>query len=160
MENQLLDEGILDQPTEQETLEYASGGKRFGNFLIDIILAYLFVIVGIVIIALLVPSSALLVADGGFISYLIIYSGIFLYFFMSEFFMKGRTIGKLITGTRAITVEGEYLSAGTAAARSLARFVPFEAFSFLGQHSSGWHDRWTSTMVVNESDFRERQKTF
>ncbi|CAN0592803.1 unnamed protein product, partial [Laminaria digitata] len=32
--------------------------------------------------------------------------------------------------------------------RTAARFVPFEAFSFLGGDATGWHDRWSNTRVV------------
>lgn len=85
--------------------------------------------------------------------YLVSYSGMFIYYFFTELLLKGRTIGKFITGTRAITTDFNVLSAGDAAKRTLSRFVPFEAFSFLGNYDNGWHDRWTDTMVVKNKDF-------
>jgi len=33
--------------------------------------------------------------------------------------------------------------------RSLCRFIPLEAFSFLFNDGSGWHDTISSTKVIN-----------
>ena len=60
----------------------------------------------------------------------------------------GRTIGKLLTGTRAVTATGERLGFGKALGRTLCRFIPFEAFSFLGMQARGWHDSIPNTYVV------------
>jgi uncharacterized RDD family membrane protein YckC len=61
----------------------------------------------------------------------------------------GRTVGKLVTGTRVVDVTGRKPSLEIAFKRSIARVVPFEAFSFLGAEARGWHDRWTETYVIN-----------
>jgi uncharacterized RDD family membrane protein YckC len=68
------------------------------------------------------------------------------YLFMESVF--GRTVGKLITGTKVIDLEGKRPSFLTLLGRSLARIVPFEPFSFLG-NDRGWHDRWSDTRVVD-----------
>lgn len=59
----------------------------------------------------------------------------------------GRTPGKLITGTRVVTLDGAKPGFGQIIGRSFARLVPFEPFSFLGSRG-GWHDRWSGTRVV------------
>jgi uncharacterized RDD family membrane protein YckC len=61
---------------------------------------------------------------------------------------KGKTLGKLITGTRALKMDGGNLTWKVAFMRSLCRIVPFEAFSAFG--GNPWHDRWTDTIVVKE----------
>ena len=62
----------------------------------------------------------------------------------------GRTLGKLVTGTRVVNAEGGDIGWFQALKRSLFRLVPFEAFSFLSEsRPRGWHDRWSGTRVVS-----------
>jgi len=58
---------------------------------------------------------------------------------------KGRTLGKVISGTRAIRNDGGELTLKDALLRSLSRLVPFEVFSGFG---TPWHDSWTNTQVI------------
>ena len=44
--------------------------------------------------------------------------------------------------------------------RSLARIIPFEPFSFLGNSPRGWHDTLTKTYVVDTKIFDEQKKAF
>ena len=60
----------------------------------------------------------------------------------------GRTIGKFITGTKAVTAVGGRLGMGAVLGRTACRFIPFEAFSFLGSGARGWHDSMTNTYVI------------
>lgn len=60
----------------------------------------------------------------------------------------GVTIGKLITRTKVVTEDGSKPGFGMALGRSLCRMIPFEAFSFLGRESRGWHDSITKSYVV------------
>jgi uncharacterized RDD family membrane protein YckC len=58
-----------------------------------------------------------------------------------------RTPAKWITRTRVIGPDGTRPTFLQILGRSLARFVPFEPFSFFG-NNRGWHDRWSNTRVV------------
>lgn len=66
----------------------------------------------------------------------------------------GRTPGKWITGTCVVNLDGSRPGFGKVLQRTLSRLVPFEAFSFLGSGDSGWHDKWSDTVVV---DLRNEQ---
>ncbi len=68
-----------------------------------------------------------------------------LFYTFIEGFSKGRTLGKLITGTRAVKLDYSAITIKDAFTRSLCRVVPFEIFSGFG---TPWHDRWTDTQVV------------
>jgi uncharacterized RDD family membrane protein YckC len=68
-----------------------------------------------------------------------------LYYTLCETLMNGYTLGKFITGTKAIRLDGRPLTFKDAFLRSLTRVVPFEAFSGFGVP---WHDSWTSTQVI------------
>lgn len=70
--------------------------------------------------------------------------------------IAGISIGKLITGTKVVTLNGEKIGFGQALARSFCRFIPFEALS--GLLGDGfWHDTFTETIVVDRKAF-EREK--
>ena len=79
-------------------------------------------------------------------TYLIAILNYLFYYTLCEKLFRGYTLGKLITGTRAVKENGQELSFTDAILRSLSRMVPFEAFSAFGGHP--WHDRWTKTMVI------------
>jgi uncharacterized RDD family membrane protein YckC len=76
---------------------------------------------------------------------------IFLTYFVPQEAFFGRTLGKLVTGTKVVNEDGSKLTFGKAVARTLCRFIPFEAFSFLGGHDrpKGWHDTIPKTKVIS-----------
>ena len=119
----------------------ANSGKRFLNRLIDIVVFVVFV----GLMAWLAPGfAAILVVPFGFsIAYA-------LYIAFMEMALRGKTIGKFITGTRAVQVDGAPINAGNAFGRAFSQVVPFEAFSAFGSPCNPWHDRWTHTCVVDE----------
>jgi uncharacterized RDD family membrane protein YckC len=63
--------------------------------------------------------------------------------------LTGRTVGKLLTGTKVVGEDGKPPELGLVVVRTLIRFVPFDALSFLGGNRAGWHDRWSGTRVVS-----------
>ena len=66
--------------------------------------------------------------------------------------LNGKTLGKFITKTRAVKLDGTKMDFNTVLKRSFSRIVPFEPFSFLGDDPpTGWHDRWSDTKVVDET---------
>jgi uncharacterized RDD family membrane protein YckC len=72
------------------------------------------------------------------------------FMFLIEAIFKGKSLGKLITGTRAVKEDGTLLTTKDALLRGLSRMVPFEAFSALGSPSYPWHDKWSKTFVIDE----------
>lgn len=130
----------------------ATQGQRFANYVID----YIFVIgFGALIGAALglflgyfAPEHLDFLGVGnrlfdyvyGFIIGTIYYS------FFEGF--TGRSIGKYFTRTMVVTKEGEQADFGTIFVRSMCRYIPFDAFSYLGSDASGWHDRFSNTRVV------------
>jgi uncharacterized RDD family membrane protein YckC len=85
-------------------------------------------------------------ADIFFIFFLAFTLSDLLYYTFCEKVFKGYTLGKLITGSRAISADGSELTFKQAILRSLSRMVPFEPFSALG--ANPWHDSWTKTVVI------------
>lgn len=60
----------------------------------------------------------------------------------------GRTLGKLVTGTRVVDESGRPPTFKQVVIRSLCRLIPFEAFTFLDSPPRGLHDRLAKTYVV------------
>lgn len=122
----------------------ATTGNRFVNYLIDIILFYIIVIIigvmgGVSGVGLEDESNAAMI-------YLVTILVFFAYYVLLEGF-TGKTVGKMITKTKVIKENGEKITFGDAALRTLCRFVPFEFISaFTGDRM--WHDKWSKTMVI------------
>ncbi len=132
----------------------ASGGKRFANYLIDLIGFYFLAFITGMVIAMVSPQTidSIDEENTGFnLAQNMVFILIFiLYMFGIEAIFKGKTLGKFMTGTRAVNEDGSNITAKTALLRGLSRIVPFEAFSALGNPSYPWHDQWTKTYVIDE----------
>ena len=63
---------------------------------------------------------------------------------------KGKTIGKFLTKTRAVNVDGSPISIKTAFARGFIRAIPINLLSALTPACNPWHDKWTNTTVIME----------
>jgi uncharacterized RDD family membrane protein YckC len=149
-------EPTTDQPDLllfEEILIPASTGKRFLNYIIDLLLFWVLIIIVGIGIALVSPSVIESIDDSpGFnlmdrILTLLLYGT---YMGIVEGLFKGKSLGKLITKTRAVHLDGRKIGWDKAFARSFSRAVPFCVFSAFGTPCNPWQDRWTSTMVIDE----------
>jgi uncharacterized RDD family membrane protein YckC len=140
---------------QYKPLNYASTGQRFSNFIIDFIVNYIVAVIFLAVLIVIDTQSPFgfteLVLDESFSGklkmYLLGYALSFLWFFMLEGATKGRTLGKLLTRTKAVKADGSPISWKDAAIRSISRLIPFEPFSaFSG--SGLWHDRLSKTEVI------------
>jgi uncharacterized RDD family membrane protein YckC len=148
------EQSTLDSFDIEESFVRASTGKRLANYLIDLLVFYaLFFALGVVI-AIISPSTLENIPDDDLSFTLIdrLLSLVFYAIYMSlvEAILKGKSVGKYITGTRAINLDGTRISTSTAFARGFSRAVPFCVFSAFGNPCNPWQDSWTDTMVVDE----------
>jgi uncharacterized RDD family membrane protein YckC len=131
----------------------AGTGKRFANYIIDIIVYYIILFFLAMAVAMIDPTllSWMEATDAGtnLLSSLISLLLYGIIMGITEALTRGRSLGKLITGTRAVNADGSPVSMQTAFWRGLCRAVPFEAFSALGAPSYPWHDKWTNTYVID-----------
>lgn len=77
--------------------------------------------------------------------YLIMMASTFFYYILMEG-ISGQTLGKMITRTVVVNRYGEKPLWGEILVRTLCRFIPFDALSFI-PHGIGWHDRISQTYV-------------
>ncbi len=144
------------QPIEVNLVP-ASTGIRFANYIIDFISFYILIFFWGIILAVVSPSTVESLdyesSDVGAklldrLVTLIIFG---LYIGFMEAIFNGKTLGKFITGTRAVNdYEGTNISVLTAFKRGFCRMVPFEPFSAFSGYP--WHDKWTDTVVINEKE--------
>lgn len=149
-----MDTILDDTLTEHTSFPLASRSKRLANYIIDYIMALVLMMLFFTAIAVVSASGAeMLVNEDITILPNLIGIGIFvIYYFLCENLLRGKTIGKYITKTRAVRQDGTTMTAGDVIKRSASRLVPFEPFSFLGgDEARGWHDSWSDTIVVDES---------
>lgn len=144
---------------------YATKGQRFANFIIDYICQILLMFAlafAIGIIALIIGDDTIITRIEGMnrieeygigIVVLLLYYNIFEIFF-------ARTIGKFITNTVVVDIDGEKPSSQEILIRSLCRLIPFDAFSFLGAPDKGWHDSISKTYVVKKELLENKKKQF
>ena len=137
-------------------LVQASGGKRFANYIIDLVVFYALLFITGIVIGLLNPSAldSINEESGDFnLAQSLLFVLIFiLYLSGMEAIFKGKSLGKLITGTRAVNEDGSNLFVKTAFLRGLCRAIPFEAFSALGTPSYPWHDKLSKSYVIDEKE--------
>lgn len=135
----------------------ATQGQRFLNFLIDnILIRYGLAWLGGYVIGYILLYTAPAFLEKIYLDessfdvllffVLVSYINYLIYYTFCEKLFKGYTLGKLITGTRAVREDGNELTFKDALLRSLSRIVPFEVFSGLGLKP--WHDSWTKTRVI------------
>ncbi|HZV68692.1 MAG TPA: RDD family protein [Saprospiraceae bacterium] len=139
----------------EEHYERADAGKRFLNYFIDVALFYvLTIIVGMVYFTIFPPSFDDVYPESpGFRLGDKLFSMLLFATYMGlvESIFNGKSLGKLITKTRAVYLDGGFISTGAAFSRGFCRAVPFCALSAFGTPCNPWHDRWTDTMVIDET---------
>ncbi|MBI3217983.1 MAG: RDD family protein [Bacteroidetes bacterium] len=150
--NEITDESYQENHV---SIKIASQGKRFANHLLDIIFYLIFTFLfGIflgVVFAILAPDLlTIFEEDNRLLNYLVTIIAGLIYYTGFEY-LTGRTLAKFITKTRVVTIKGQKPEFETIFIRSLCRFIPFDALSFLGQDGIGWHDTISKTRVIDES---------
>ena len=81
---------------------------------------------------------------------------LFLYYFLTEAYF-GRTFAKYFTKTIVVTKEGLKPGRRIILLRTLCRFIPVEAITFLGTNVRGLHDFFSDTYVVRKHEFNHKK---
>jgi uncharacterized RDD family membrane protein YckC len=143
---------LLDDLDADFSFVLATKEQRLLNLMIDTVvvcaLAFLLLMIASQVFfdwydAMVNNSSITLVSMG----YLI---ALMLYYTLMEAGTKGFTLGKLVSGSRAIGYEGKPVSWKEAFLRSLCRLIPFGFLAALYREWPVLHDKWTSTYVIKK----------
>lgn len=136
----------VDRYEERREVEPVSKGIRFGEFVVDYILFFLFSVLVGALIGLLFGDAGV-AAVTAVPDFLLGTAFMFAYYSFFEG-IWARSPGKWIFRTRVVTDEGLKPTYGKVAVRTVCRFIPFEPFSFLFG-DRGWHDKLSGTTVVS-----------
>lgn len=127
-------------------VDYANKNTRFLNLLIDNVSLWILWILHVFLFEHWIKS---ITGEGSALNNIIYFM---LFYFSYNFifeFVFGRTIGKLLTGTKVIDYNGGKPNFKTLLIRNLCRLIPFDAVSFLVANR-GWHDSISKTYVINK----------
>lgn len=135
----------------------ASSLTRLANYFLDLIILYavnyLLSILAYFLYEVTSVEFFYLYCNGNILWQLFIGNfNYFLYYFLMENNLNGRTVAKYITGTQVISTDGTKPTTQQIIYRSLSRIVPFDGLSFLGVN--GWHDSWSETRVINLKNYQ------
>lgn len=120
--------------------------KRAIHFIVDTLA---FIIMGLLLAMIIgIFFDAALPSDLGFLGYLYMFMVYFIYYtFMESKYQK--TIGKFITKTKVVTLNGSRPTSADITRRTLLRLTPFDRISFLFT-PNGFHDKLSDTRVIND----------
>ncbi len=133
----------LADDQKQIESKQVSSLTRFLHFVIDTF-AWLVVasLIGFLLNPLLIDSNQ------NILVYLILAASFFGYYvFMETSYQK--TLGKFITKTKVITIDGKKPSTADITRRTACRLIPFDRVSYF-LLSNGFHDKLSDTTVVKE----------
>ncbi len=139
-------EAPLSAP-QDGVLRRATLAQRFATYLLDMIFYYIFSFIIGFVLAFAGMAGVLKSVPGMLLGAIFL----FLYYVPQEAYF-GRTLGKWIARTKAVSEDGTPLTVKQAAMRTLCRFIPFEFVSFFGAGAEGprgWHDRFANTVVIS-----------
>lgn len=127
-----------------QTEKLATSRQRLANYLIDLIFCIILVLTCKDIL-----DNTRFAELFPLISQFLLPSAVVVAYYTIQESLFGLSIGKLITGTRAVGEDGSDLTPTKAFRRSMCRLIPFEQFSFLDKKQpKGWHDRIPDTKVI------------
>ena len=146
MATNLFEAPEVQMELEERPVEWdlAGNGRRFLNFLIDYVC--FLVMSWMVGLAIALSGSEALVAWLLSIPEALLGLALMFGYYVGFEYLMGRTPGKLITGTKVVNAIREKPRFMQVVGRTLARFIPFEPFSFLAERF--WHDSLSGTYVI------------
>jgi uncharacterized RDD family membrane protein YckC len=140
----------------------ATRGQRFLNCILDLLIVHIILAsIGTTIIIIGDVSNnyelSNWIESTTTVEKLLFWSVIlFLYYFLTETYFS-RTFAKYFTKTIVVTKDGSRPNKRTISIRTLSRFIPLEALTFLGTNVRGLHDLFSDTYVVRKHDFNHKK---
>lgn len=140
----------------------ATRGQRFFNCILDLLVVHIILAsIGTTIIIIGDVSNnyelSNWIESTTTVEKLLFWSVIlFLYYFLTETYFS-RTFAKYFTKTIVVTKDGSRPNKRTISIRTLSRFIPLEALTFLGTNVRGLHDLFSDTYVVRKYEFNHKK---
>ena len=144
----IKEKAIVEKKQKQKVDSNIVGsGVRFLNFLIDTIVWFtLAFIISFLIGFIIQPTDEGIIT---LIGYIIIFGTFIAYHILMEIRFQ-KTIGKFVTKTKVVKLNGEKPTDGDITTRTFCRLIPFDRISFLFV-KNGIHDFLSKTKVIKEN---------
>lgn len=120
--------------------------SRFLNFIIDMVVWLILAFILSFIVDLFVQTSDQVLLQ--FFVYIFIFGTFIAYYAIMEIRFQ-KTVGKFITKTKVVKLDGSRPETSDIIGRTLCRFIPFDRISFLFT-KNGIHDYLSKTRVVKD----------
>ena len=136
----------------------AGNWRRFFNHIVDLTMFYIFFVAVMMLFGIFINVTGGDVdqlaeyLDKSPLSYVLSFISATIFYTFMEYLTKGRSVGKFLTKTKVVNVDGSLTTLKSFFIRSLCRFIPFEPFSFFSSKGYGWHDDYSGTRVVKISE--------
>ncbi len=145
-----IKEKVVAEKEKKEKINsnVVSTGIRFVNFLIDFIVWLVLAFIISLIIGLFAQPT-----DQGLIQiigYALMLGTFIMYYAIMEIKFQ-KTVGKFITKTKVVKMNGEQPKNGDIITRTFCRLIPFDRISFLFV-KNGFHDILSKTTVVKDKE--------
>jgi uncharacterized RDD family membrane protein YckC len=124
-------------------------GIRFVNFIIDFIIWLILAFIISFIIGLLIPVTAESQGILTLFVYVLFFGTFIAYYAIMEIKFQ-KTVGKFVTKTKVVKMNGEKPENGEIITRTFCRLIPFDRISFLFV-KNGIHDFLSKTKVVKDT---------
>ncbi|EJL73911.1 RDD family protein [Chryseobacterium populi] len=136
----------------------AEKGIRLVNYFIDLVVFYIIYFILLTVLYIISPAFNSWISNLNPIADRLMSVTFYIfYIFLTESLMKGRSIGKLITGTKVIMIDGTTPSLPDYFIRNIIRgIILIDQLSFLGE--TGFHDSWSNTRVIKIKDYENQLK--
>jgi uncharacterized RDD family membrane protein YckC len=132
----------IEQNKQEVDTNLATTSARIINYIIDSVASFglVFLVLTLVqfILGDVLPVIFLALILGSFAAYFIILELLF-----------QKTLGKFITKTKVVKLDGEKPTQGDIVLRTVCRFIPFDQFSYLFL-KDGFHDMLSKTKVIKD----------
>ena len=159
IEKRNIDTSEFEKIKEQATVEkeqkqkvdsnVVGSGIRFVNFLIDFIVWLILAFIISFIIGLLIPVTAESQGILTLFVYVLFFGTFITYYAILEIKFQ-KTVGKFLTKTKVVKMNGEKPENGDIITRTFCRLIPFDRISFLFV-KNGIHDYLSKTKVVKDT---------
>jgi len=145
-------EAVIEKERKQKIdMDLVSSGVRFVNHLIDSIVWAILTFVMIFIIGFFFqPTDEVVIT---LITFTIIFGTFIGYYAIMEIMFQ-KTVGKYVTKTQVVKMNGEKPNNGDILTRTFCRLIPFDRISFLFV-KNGIHDFLSKTKVIKNSGSNE-----
>tara|TARA_R110001583_G_scaffold187759_1_gene349247 strand:+ start:58 stop:654 length:597 start_codon:yes stop_codon:yes gene_type:complete len=145
---EIVEKSAIEKETKDKVDSNVVGsGIRFVNFLIDIIVWFILAFIISFVIGLFVQPT-----DRGLITlfgYFLLFGTFIGYYAIMEIKFQ-KTVGKFITKTKVVKINGEKPENVEIITRTFCRLIPFDRISFLFV-KNGFHDSLSKTKVVKDT---------